>query len=364
MSTIPTQTEIKDQIITDIESETSKTAPSLPVSVWNIMATAWSAPFRLAYKYVQWAYRQIFVATADRDALVLKAAEFGIFPTPARKWIGEMDFTGTNGSSISSGAVLTRGSVVYRTTEGGTISGGTVQLEVESVATGASNQLEIGETAAFTSPVAGVDREGTVASITQSAEDSESTEALRTRVQLRQRLQPQGGSAADWILWTLDASGIGEAFASRPSPGFVNVYPLTNDSDPANRIPDSSKLTEVEDYLQALPERPLNSNVSAVAFTEIEFDITISNLFPDTAALRSAITSQVTAYLYARRPKQFLDEPDPIDIISASDIATIGNQAGASALSVDLRIQPADTSIVSYTLQAGELAVAGTIDYA
>lgn len=361
---IPTIEEIKDQIKTDIESETSKTAPALSVTVWKIIATAFSAPFRLVYKYVDWVYRQIFTRTADREALILQGDEFGLRPTAATRWIGEVIFTGSNGSTIASGATLTANSIIYRTTEGGTISGGSVTLEVESVERGSSTQLESGNTLSSTSPIAGVDSIATVDSVTQNASDAESTEAFRTRLLTRKRLKPQGGSIPDYILWALEVAGISYAYVDRPQGGFINIYPLTNDPDPANRIPDAAKLTEVEDYVSDTSRRPLNANVAAVAFTELEFDVTISNLFPDTSALRSAITSQIEEYLYAARPRQFADDTDTTEVISASDIATLATLAGAEALTVDLRIQPADTSLSSYTLQAGELAIPGTIDYA
>ena len=78
MITIPTIATIRDQIIADIESKIGQTVPVLPKAFFRVLATALAGVLALLYRFGAWIYRQIFVATADAEALALRGAEFGV----------------------------------------------------------------------------------------------------------------------------------------------------------------------------------------------------------------------------------------------------------------------------------------------
>jgi uncharacterized phage protein gp47/JayE len=358
--TIPTITEIRDNILADIKSELGLSAPIPSRSVWGALAFALAGALHLLYRLAAWLYDQIFTLTMDDDALAARGAEYGLTRTPATKWIGEATVTGS-GATIPVGTLFQKSGVVYQVTEA-LIFTTTGTLDLESLEGGAAVDLDVADELEIVTPMAGVDNTITVTAVTQAGEDQETLSAFRSRILFRQQNQPQGGAVADYALWATEVSGISEAFAFQPSAGYVNIYPLLDVDDPADRIPGSTKLAEVEDYVGDPVRKPLNAQVSAVAFTELDFDVDISNLSPNTAAVRTAIKSAIETYMYARRPLQYDDQPDDRSVVSAAELTNIAVDAGAKIATVDLK-NAGGSSITSYTLDDDELAVLRTLTW-
>lgn len=362
MITIPTIAELRDQILADIETVTGQSAPLLPRAVWRVLATALGGALHLLYRFGAWAYKQIFTLTADEEGLRRRATEYGISRIPATKWIGTATATGDDDTIISSGTLFQADGYVYEVQSSVTISGGSATMTLESLETGEDVDLSVSDTIKIVSPQAGVDDEATVASVTQAGEDAEDIEVFRDRILFQQQNQPQGGAVADYVKWAREVAGIAEAYAFQPDDGFVNIYPLLDVDDPADRIPDSSKLTEVENYVNDTRRRPLNANVNAVAFTELNFDVDIADLDPSDADTKSAIETAIENYMYERRPKQYDDEPNPKNVISEAKITQVAVAAGASVATVDLK-NAGGSSITDYELDDDELAVLRTLSW-
>ena len=363
MITIPTVKEVADQIIADIESGIGQTIPLLPRAVWRVFATAVAGAMVLVYRLAAWAYRQIFTALADEDALILRGAEYGLTRTAATRWIGTATATGVDGSTIPIGTTYQVDGIVYETTTLEVIASGTATLQMRSLLTGDAVTLAISDVITITSPIAGVDADATVASITQAAEDAETIEDFRSRVAFRQASTPQGGAFADWIQWSTEVPGIAEAAVERPAAGFVNIYPITDDPDPANRIPDSPKLAEVLAYVTDPVRSPIRAAaVTVLAPTELDFDVDIADLSPGDAGTQADILAAITAHMFERRPKQFVDQIDDRSIVSAAEITSIVIAAGAQIATVTLK-NAGGSPITSYTLDISELAVLRTLSW-
>lgn len=363
MVTIPTIAEIKADILADIEAADT-TSTLLPVSVWNILATAMAGAQYLLYKLGLWLYNQIFTLTMDEDALIKRASEFGITRTPAQIWQGTATATGTDGTTIAVGKLCTINSYAYEVTALSTISGGSATVSLKSLEAGDALTREIGDELKWSTPQIGLDSIATVASTTQSGEDQETLADFKTRILNRQRNKPHGGAIPDFNQWATEVAGISEAFTFRPAPGYVNVYPLTDDPDPANRIPDSAKLTEVATYINADTRYPFGRPATVLAFTELNFDVDFTNLSPDTAALRAAIETATEDYIYSRRPQQYTDEPNPINLISAGEITAQAINAGAINVTVTLKnAGGGDITATGYELDDSELAVPRTLSW-
>jgi uncharacterized phage protein gp47/JayE len=363
MITIPTVSELRDQILSDIESATGHAAPVLPKAVWRVLATALAGTLALLYRLAAWAYRQIFTATADEQALVRRGQEYGLTRTPATKWIGTATATGVDTSVIPAGTAFQLDGAVYQTTTLATIVAGTATLEVQSLESGDAVTLAISDVITLVSPIAGIDAGATVASVTQAGEDAEDIEDFRIRLAFRQANQPQGGAIPDWVGWATEVAGIAEAIVERPAAGSVAIYPLTDDPDPANRIPAAPKLTEVDTYVSDPVRAPIRAaEISVIAPTELEFDVDIGNLSPADAATKAGIQTAIEDYLYERRPKQFSDQPNPRDVISAAEITSSTIAAGATVATVTLK-DSGGTPITSYTLDHSELSVLRTLTW-
>jgi uncharacterized phage protein gp47/JayE len=363
MITIPTVAELRDQIITDIEAAIGQSVPILPRAVWRVLAIAIAGVLALVYRLASWTARQIFTATADDASLILRGQEYGLTRIPATKWIGTGTATGTNGSVIPAGTLFQLSGVVYHTTAAATIAGGVATLAMESLESGDDVDLDIADTVTLVTPIAGVDADVMIASATQSGEDAEDMEVFRARVAYRQAARPQGGAIPDWVGWATEVAGIAEAIVERPAAGSIAIYPLTDDADPANRIPDAAKLTEVETYVSDQTRAPIRAaEITVAAATELDFDVDIADLDPDTTATRAAIEAAIQAYLYERRPRQFSDQANPLDVVSAGEITSRAITAGALVATVTLK-DAGGTPITSYTLDYDELAVLRTLSW-
>jgi uncharacterized phage protein gp47/JayE len=359
--TIPTVTELRDQILADIETKTGQTAPLMPRAVWRVLALALAGPLHLLYRLGLWLYAQIFTSTMDDAALELRGLELGITRGAATRFVGTAAVTGT-GRTIAVGTIWQKDGVVYEVTEALSFTtSGTVKIQ--SLEYGDRVSLDVSDVINLVSTLEGLDSTATISAVTQAGEDQETLDAYRARIQFAEQNKTQGAAKADYIARALEVTGIAEAFAHRPAAGFVNVYPLTDDADPANRIPGSSKLAEVEAYINDEHWVPFSgATVSAVAFADVEFDVDISDLSPNTVAVKTAVETAITAYMYARRLKQYEDDPNPKDIISQVELAKIVYDAGAKVATVDLK-NSGGSSITSYELTAGELAVLGEVSW-
>lgn len=361
--TIPTIAELRDQFLADLESTTGQTAPLLPKAVWRVLALAVAGIAWPLYRLGLWLYDQIFTDTMDRAALLLRGREYGLTIKAATRWRGTVEATGTDGVTIPAGTLFVADGFVYRVESAVTISSGAASLTLESLETGDEVSLAVSDTLELSVPIAGVDREATVTAVTQAAEDEEALALFRARIRRAETARPQGGAFPDWILWATEVPGIAEAIVERPAAGFVNIYPLTDDPDPANRIPGGAKLTEVEDYVTDPVRSPIRAaSVDVLAPTELDFDVDISDLSPNTAATQAAIEAAIEAYMYERRPQQYDTEVDPRNVVSQVEVAAIVKAAGAQVATVDLK-NAGGSSIVSYELAKSELAVLRTLSW-
>ena len=160
-------------------------------------------------------------------------------------------------------------------------------------------------------------------------------------------------------------AGITRAFAwghrevAAIDPGYVSVYPVSDD-DPGGRIPSGAKLTEVQTYIDDPTRAPMQVVIINVpAMIEETFNITVTALDPNTAAIRNAFAENIEAYLLAREPKQFTDQLDVKNVISRSQVEAVYINSGAQ--SVTLTIDMGAGAVESYELQYNELAILGTI---
>lgn len=362
---IPTTEEINDRIISDIESSISQSTPLMFKAFSRVLAFALAGVFTILYKFGQWAIKQIFTITQDDDSLELKGDQYDIARTAAVAAELTAGFTGDNGTVIPAGQQFRGDSngFLYSLQSALEIAGGVAVGNLLCLTSGELSNLVNGSTLTILQPIAGLDNQATISATVTEGEDQESIENYRARISEREKTPPQGGSLVDYILWAKEVAGITRAFAwgHREVPaiaeGRIFVYPL-NDGE-ASRIPSAPKLTEVQEYIDDPTRAPMQVviiNVSAM--TEVVFDIDVSALDPDTAAIQAAFAENVESYLLEREPQQFVDQLDVKNVISRSGIEAIYINSGAQSVTLTL----SDGGIVEdTTLLFNELAILGTI---
>lgn len=361
---IPTTEEIKDRIINDIESSISQSTPLLFKAFNRVLAFALSGAFTILYKFGQWALKQIFTITQDADSLELKGDQYDIPRKVAIAAILTADFTGDNGTIIPAGKQF-RGNangLLYSLQTAEEISGGTASGNVLCLTSGEAGNLINGSVLTILQPIPGLDNQATISATVTEGEDQEEIEDYRARISDREKTPPQGGALADYIIWAREVAGITRAFVwghrevSAINPGYIEVYPIS-DTDPGGRIPDSGKLTEVQEYIDDPTRAPLQAVIiDALPMIEQQFDITVTDLEPNTTAIKNLFAENVEAYLLEREPKQFEEQVEVKNVISRAGIEAIYINSGAQSVTLTIDLVGTGT-VEDHTLLYNELAI-------
>jgi uncharacterized phage protein gp47/JayE len=253
-----------------------------------------------AFGFIAYVSKQMFAHTApDLDSLLLHGAEFAITQKPAAPGGGNVIITAADAITVAAGAVLQRSdNVQYIAARGGGLTtAGTLTIPVEAATDGAVTNCAPGTQLAIISGLTDIngDANATAAvdggGIVQGA-DVEDIESYRARILFRKRNPPHGGSAADYVMWGTQASGVTRVFVERlwNGPGTVRVFFLM-DSTYADGIPQTADVDRVAAYINGL--QPAGAEVSVVAPIAHPINLTIHGLSPNTTGVQEAILAEL-----------------------------------------------------------------------
>ena len=268
------------------------------------------------YGYLDWLARQIIYDTAETEILERWANIWGVTRKIASNATGTATFTGSNGAAIAAGLTLTAyDGTEYETTDAAVIASGTATVPIAaSVAAAAGNRLA-GEILTLVTPQAGANATATAGELSGGA-DLESDEALRARFLDRIRTQPQGGSAADYVRWALEVSGVTRAWAYplELGPGTVTVRFVRDDD--ASLLPDAGEVATVQAYIDTF--RPVTAAVTVVAPTSTAQAFTITAPTGLTIDQKTIIEDELAALLLTVAPGGKLYTEEANQIITAT----------------------------------------------
>lgn len=345
--TRPTLSTLVTRISGDIQGGVSATAPLLQSSVLSVLARVFAGSCHLLWGFLQWISQQVMPDTAEAEYLERWSAIYGIYRTPATYASGEVEVSGTNGTTLPAGTVFVASGVEYASEADETIASGTATLVITALTPGSVGSLAEGQVLDLLQPVAGVQSAGVVlASGLTPASDAETDEALRTRLLARIQNPPQGGSEADYIEWMLANTDIAPTnawvYPNYDGAGTVGIT-FTVSGGP---VPSGGQVTDMEAYIQELA--PVTAQVICFAPSLQSVDLTI-HISPDTVALRNLVSESLEDY--------FAREGAPGSTLYLSQI----NEAIAS---VDGIIDHSLTvPVANVVLGAGEIAELGTITW-
>jgi len=303
-----------------------------------------------SYQRLDYLQRQIFASTANTDALLRHAAEFGVTRLSATSSRGLVTFTGPASTIIVAGTEFTRtDGVKYTLLEDTEIPAtGIIDAQVTSVETGYAVNLLSG--ADLSGAPAGVTAVVASAGLAGGA-DIEPIESLRARVLYRKAYPPAAGNSSDYIRWTREQAGVTRAYVSRVAygPGTVLVMFMMDDTY-ADGIPQAADIARIKAALEA--EAPVGATITVRAPIPKVVDIVVDGLSPGTGRVMDAIRAEVAGMLRLRgRPSL----PNDGTTISRSWVA----QAVADAKGEHRHrlVEPTGDVI----LQPYEIAVIGTV---
>lgn len=287
----PTLAALVARVRSDLRGRLEVDGPLLRRAMVDALGAVWGGAMHEVNGFLDWAVKQLFGYSADREYLVPKAAMYDVTPTPATYATGTATATGTDGEDIPVDTILRLDeNTAYRVTTGQTIAGGTATLPITAILAGSVANVPAGTTLTFESPITGVDATATVVADIEDGVDEEGTEELRDRYLLRLREPPEGGADQDYEAWAIAVPGVTRAWVYPHELGLGTVvvrFVLDNEDD---IFPDAGAVADVQAALEE--ERPITAEVTAVAPAPLEVDFTI-HLDPANADTKAAVEAEL-----------------------------------------------------------------------
>ena len=391
MITIPTISQLKADIIADLEAQYGESIPAFGKVFLNALAAVQAAKLKLYYLAIAHLQKNIFVDTADPEASGGTLERFGRIklnrnPFPATAAQYEIQVSGTVGSVINAQTTfksdddsINPGKLFILDTPF-TLATNPDTCNVRALEAGLDSSLNIGDTLTATVPISGVDKSVEVVSEVVEPLAAEDIEEYRQKTVEAFQLEPHGGAASDYILWAADAQGVRKVYpyAVSGAPGEINLYVEATlaDSTDGKGTPSVGILADVESVVEFDPDttlpltergrRPLGTNeVHYLAVTIKDIDIEISGGGSFTADDKTAIFNALKEELFDIRP--FVSAADILanknDILDVNRIiATILSvKPGSSFGTVVLKVNT--VSVSTYTFTNGDIPYLDTITY-
>lgn len=306
--TTPTLSQVRTMVRDDIVAAFSG-AVTIGNSVLRVMADANAGLAHLVLRYVDWISRQMLPDTAETDWLDrhgdiwLVNADSSTGRKGAAFATGTVTMTGTAGTIVplNTGLEYSTDAVGFETTLQVTLGAGPTSVPIRAIDAGTQGNLDAGTILTLVNSITNVDTEATVVSLTGGTEE-ENDDDLRARVLLRIQEPPVGGSAVDFVKWATDVAGVTRAWCSPLEMGIGTVtvrFMMDDLRASTGGFPNAADIATVEAYIDL--KRPVAIKDRFILSPIPEpIDFAISNLVPDTVAVRSAIATAVSDMLRAR----------------------------------------------------------------
>lgn len=289
----PTLTQLIERAAADIESRLPGADARTRRSNLAVVARMHAGAVHGLYGYLDWRAKQHMIDVAESSLLERWASLYGITRLAAGQAKGNVTIGGSNGITIPAATLLQRADgVQFQTDAAVVIAAGTATAAVTSVEGGATANAAAGVSLSFVTPISGVNSAATVAAggLTGGT-DSETDDALRTRVLDRVREPPHGGSSLDYVKWAKEVAGVTRAWCYPLEGGAGNVaVRFMTDDLTADGIPSGAKVSEVQTHINEV--RPVTANVTVSAPVAVALNFTIQPV-PNTQAVRDAIQKEL-----------------------------------------------------------------------
>jgi uncharacterized phage protein gp47/JayE len=262
----PSLPEIIRRDTSDFEYEQGTQAARLPGTIEHAYVRAHAGVAHGLHGRIDRVRQDAFWATSSDEALIAKAALFGIFHIPATRSTGVIVVTADPNTNIPIGTIFEReDGATYRTTQSAVNPDDNFVLcPATAVASGAEGNMAPGTKVVLQVPMAGVEDEAVAdEGGWQNGEAAEDTVSLRRRLQKRLSDPPKGGGPGDYVRWALgDADeekvpagktppgGVTRAweYGKVPKIGRVTVLIMTDGED--DPFPTDAKRTEVWEWIK------------------------------------------------------------------------------------------------------------------
>ncbi len=384
MVSIPTLTELYDDMIASIEAELSITVPTTGPSYLRAQAAVDAAKLYLLYLAIADVQKNIFPDTADPESAGGTLERFGRVklgrgPFPATAAFYKIQLTGTTGAVVPENTRWIADDdsdapgELYVKDSSYTLDG-TNQIIVRALNVGLDSRLSVGNTMSLVQPVVQVDTQATVLVEETIPQAAETTEEYREKILEAFRLAAQGGSASDYRVWAGEVQGVDESYPyASLNANQVDLYieATISDSTDGKGTPTTVILDAVEDAIEdPTTDRPSRKpltvqQVNYLAVTPRDVTIDVAAYVNLTATKQATILSALTELLSNIRPyvgaiDVEADKNDILDnnrVVNAILEAVPGSTFGAVTITIDAVVYS------TFTFTGGNIPYLDSVTY-
>ena len=361
---IPTENDIKNNMVDDFVARLSDPAVRLENHPLNVLATVLAASVADLYGQLSNSVTDSFVTTASATDLDRLGNIWDLQRGQGTKATGTLIFTGAVGTNITSGIKLASSDgtefITNNASDVEIPANGMADISVEAIMIGNAGNLPADSVIGLSKANAGLNPSATVnSSALTGGTNKETDSAYRVRLLLQVRNPSKGGAVTDYERWVLDRSAhfvaVSKVFITPPSvqanAGVVDIQFLIESGVDLMAMPSADNLTAITDYLNIV--RPVGAilNVSS-ASTETVVITVVSTQLEDGITLQEA-TNNITIELNAL----FLRVADITGSLKLSQIyETIAGATGIASFTLS---NPTDsiTAATGNVLKLGALSV-------
>lgn len=295
----------------------------------------------------------------------------GLIRKDAAPAAGTVTFTGTAGTFIATGTQVATPQpdpdsppVVYATTGPATIpGGGSIAVAVQAVVAGTAGNQPAASVTVLLSPVAGITAVANAAAMSGGA-DVEADEAFRDRILLAYQGALGSGTVADYQSWALAEPGVGHVKVQPLWNGAGTVRVIVTDAN--NQPVPGAVVTSLQAKLDPVAGQgaglaPIGATVTVTTPTTVTANVS-ATITPKagysldgaggTIAMRSDLTSSVTAYLRSLLPGESV-----ILLHVSASLFEVEGVLDASAVQIN-------GAAANLSIGATQVAVPGTVTLA
>lgn len=309
----PTLRRVREMVRDEITAALSG-AVLIGNNVLRVMADAMAGLAHLNLRFIDWLALQLMPDTAetvwlDRHGDIWLTNSDGSLGRKVATYAeGIIAISGTVGTTVPQGTVLTAAEINYETTEEIILGSGPTDCGARALDPGTVGNLDFGTVLSFVATITGADS-ATVQTMTGGT-DTETDEELRQRVLIRIRQPPAGGDAGDFLQWTLAVPGVTRAWVSplEMGMGSVTIRFMCDDLRATNDgFPLPEDIERVESYIDQVRPVAIKDRFVLSPLKQ-PVDCVIHDLDPDTSDTRAAIEVSIRNMLRERaRPAYSVD---------------------------------------------------------
>lgn len=302
---VPKYNDLYNSLISDLKNKLGL-SNIIGKSVISLIASVFAAKQKLLYSVLTVVNKNIYPDLADEETLRrFGRIRLGRDIKPAVSGIYKATITGEIGAIVPiSTSYSDRNGYLYITDSISAFSSTSLEITLRALTPGTESILSVDSELHCTTPLTNIDSFAVVSEVVTQPTNSETIEEYRKNVVDSYRLMPQGGSRADYRVWTESVPGVREVYpyAKSGSVGEINLYveAFPDDSEDGNGTPFAATLTAVENAIE--PDKiPLTVyNINYLAVNTIPIDIDIENI--SDASKLTKIKAAMETFLYEKRP--------------------------------------------------------------